>query len=118
MIAEHGRTSDDASLFNLAGRIAQDGTPVMDNKVGTLAVYDEFNNPGRKGEKSGWDITSHVRHQTQTLVDERERDVIMKLAKSCPSDQADTREQPRDRKSLAQIPDRIQVLVDERGTDV
>lgn len=47
-----GRTSDDASLFNLAGRIAQNGTPVMDNKVGTLAVYDEFNNPGRKGEKS------------------------------------------------------------------
>ena len=51
MIAEHGRTSDDASLLNLAGRVAQDGTPVMDNEVGTLAVYDEFNNPGRKGEK-------------------------------------------------------------------
>lgn len=51
-IAEDGRTPDEASLFALAGRIAQGNPPDADDGAGRLAIYDEFNNPGGKGGES------------------------------------------------------------------
>lgn len=52
VIAEDGRTPDEASLLALARRIAQGDPPDADDGAGRLAVYDAFNNPGGKGGES------------------------------------------------------------------